>query len=199
MIPETILDGDLPNPPEPTGKTAIEVPVTVEPPQPPAEKKAQASADKKALEKNYAAALKRIAKPDNPRFRDRWSLATLRATETVAKIYTKKLIAGTQLVDNLNVKERLVAAIEIGEGLVNDTNLNGEVRLKGVGILAAAAKVVSEIGDQNVRLAELAEEKSEKGNGSPRKNLPPMTGMEMTIGEGSEKVTARVVANNGAG
>lgn len=153
-------------------------------------------------EKLYTKAVRRIlSKPKRGKVLDPWALSTLRDKVAIAKIFNQETIAQVQLVDGLTVKQRLDAAIALGEAMLNGDEeggkMNPELRLKGIGIIAGAAKVSGELSDQIIRIAEKAGIKAESGNGPKRKNLPPSTGFEVTIGEGENKVTARAVATNG--
>lgn len=152
-------------------------------------------------EKLYTKAVRRIlSKPKRGKVLDPWALSTLRDKVAIAKIFSQETIAQIQLVDGLTVKQRLDAAIALGEAMINGEEggvMNPELRLKGIAIIAGAAKVSSEYSEQILRIAEKAGVKAESGNGPKRKNLPPSTGFEVTVGEGANKVTARAVATNG--
>lgn len=149
----------------------------------------------------YRNAVKRIlSKPKRGKVLDPWALTTIAGKLEIAKIFSLQTVARIQLVDGLTVKQRLDAAIALGEEMINGTEggaLNAELRLKGIAIIAAAVKVSGEVSEQNMKLAEKAAVKGESGNGPRRKNLPPSTGIEMSIGEGADRVSARVIATNG--
>jgi hypothetical protein len=192
-IPEPITDGQAPRAEETALETTSENPAL------------ETSEEPKLINGvdavRYRKAVRRIlSRPKGNKVPDPWALSTIGDKLEIAKIFSKETVARVQLVDGLSVKQRLDAAIALGEEMINGTgagNLNAELRLKGIAIIAGAAKVSGELSEQNMRLAEKAATKGESGNGVRRKNLPPSTGVEITTGEGDNKVTTRVVATNG--